>query len=340
MTDQTEPQTQSGPARPADTAPRCTCGHTRRDHSGRRDHRDKYGPLVAGRPWCHACETECIYCPPDDTEAGPIRKSLLPCIPPPEWEFSAVLGAPHGVMLIPDEDAGPIVVRRRVTWGDWEPVKPDHWAEEEASDVPDATPAPAPQLRKCPRCAADERTRGVLHLSALELYPPDHDPDCRVHLRDECARGIRARLMRTPAPESTRWGGEIGHYGAATEYDLADAVLAVPAIQQMQAGHTALKRAHVALAEQAGKDQAALARVRALRTDWLSTGAPPIGTSIARWWDKRLIELNAALDERSDGAGADTARHCGGTLTHPGHQFMRLDVVFNCPGITPQEPTP
>lgn len=43
--------------------------------------------------------------------------------------------------------------------------------------------------------------------------------------------------------------------------------------------------------------RAALARVRALRTDWLSTGAPPLGTSIARWWDKRLIELDAALDE-------------------------------------------
>lgn len=43
--------------------------------------------------------------------------------------------------------------------------------------------------------------------------------------------------------------------------------------------------------------RAAIARIRALRTDWLSTGAPPIGTSIARWWDKRLIELAAALDD-------------------------------------------
>lgn len=58
MTDQT------GPARQGPTE-RCTCGHTRRDHSGRRDHHDKYGPTVAGRPWCHACEAECIYCPPD-----------------------------------------------------------------------------------------------------------------------------------------------------------------------------------------------------------------------------------------------------------------------------------
>ncbi len=58
MTDQT------GPARQGPTE-RCTCGHTKRDHSGRRDHREKYGLTVAGRPWCHACEAECIYCPPD-----------------------------------------------------------------------------------------------------------------------------------------------------------------------------------------------------------------------------------------------------------------------------------
>ena len=68
-------QSSAGPARSGSTE-RCTCGHTKRDHSGRRDHRERYGPRVAGRPWCHACETECIYCPPDpdeqeETEAAP-----------------------------------------------------------------------------------------------------------------------------------------------------------------------------------------------------------------------------------------------------------------------------
>jgi hypothetical protein len=85
--------------------------------------------------------------------------------------------------------------------------------------------------------------------------------------------------------------------------------------------------------------QAAVARVHDLHTGWLSTGAPPLGTSIARWWDKRLIELAAALDEPRDGAGADTARHCGSTLPHPSHTFMRLHVVFNCPGNTPKDPS-
>ncbi|MFE6126645.1 hypothetical protein ACFQ6Q_00010 [Streptomyces sp. NPDC056437] len=63
MTDKTE----TGPARPADTAPPCTCGHPRRNHSGRRDHREKH-PNIPHRPWCHACETECIYCPPEVLE--------------------------------------------------------------------------------------------------------------------------------------------------------------------------------------------------------------------------------------------------------------------------------
>jgi hypothetical protein len=31
---------------------------------------------------------------------------------------------------------------------------------------------------RCPRCIHDERTRAVLQPSAMELYPPDHDPDC------------------------------------------------------------------------------------------------------------------------------------------------------------------
>jgi hypothetical protein len=41
---------------------RCTrCRHPKRDHDGRADHRAKYSPLVAGEPWCHACNAECDY---------------------------------------------------------------------------------------------------------------------------------------------------------------------------------------------------------------------------------------------------------------------------------------
>ncbi|MDH6610256.1 hypothetical protein M2164_005891 [Streptomyces sp. SAI-208] len=68
----------------------------------------------------------------------PIRKSSLPSTPPPEFVFSTVLGArpdgQPGCMLLPG-DMGPVVVRRRVTYGDWEPVRPDRWAPEPPSDA-------------------------------------------------------------------------------------------------------------------------------------------------------------------------------------------------------------
>lgn len=58
----------------------------------------------------------------------------------------------------------------------------------------------------------------------------------------------------------------------------------------------ALKQAHVALAAQAGRNQAAIGRVQALYEQWVKAGPPPLGVLIARWWDKRLVELrNAAF---------------------------------------------
>ncbi|MFJ6559989.1 hypothetical protein ACIQMV_08910 [Streptomyces sp. NPDC091412] len=67
----------------------------------------------------------------------PIRKSSLPTTPPPEFEFRTVLGGQPdsaGCMLLPG-DTGPVVVRRRVTYGGWEPVRPDRWADEPTQDA-------------------------------------------------------------------------------------------------------------------------------------------------------------------------------------------------------------
>jgi hypothetical protein len=60
---------------------------------------------------------------------------------------------------------------------------------------------------------------------------------------------------------------------------------------------TAIGALYAACENQRDEARAARDRVRDLHTDWLSNGAPPLGTSITRWWDKRLIELTAALDE-------------------------------------------
>ncbi|MFG2269104.1 hypothetical protein ACGFNY_04940 [Streptomyces chartreusis] len=73
-------------------------------------------------------------------QTDPIRKDLLPCTPPPEWEFHTVYGArtgTDGCALFPG-DAGPVVIRRRVTYGDWEPVRPDCWADEPEPAAPAA----------------------------------------------------------------------------------------------------------------------------------------------------------------------------------------------------------
>lgn len=40
-----------------------------------------------------------------------------------------------------------------------------------------------------------------------------------------------------------------------------------------------------------------LKRVRDLRDRWVKAGPPPLGTPIARWVDRRLVELNTILDE-------------------------------------------
>ncbi|MGW4270819.1 hypothetical protein ACWEGQ_00275 [Streptomyces seoulensis] len=79
----------------------------------------------------------------------PIRKSSLPCEPPSEYEFHTVLGGQPdspGILLVPNDDSGPVVIRRRVTYGNWEPVRPNHWASEaaptECETVKPTTPYP------------------------------------------------------------------------------------------------------------------------------------------------------------------------------------------------------
>ena len=40
---------------------------------------------------------------------------------------------------------------------------------------------------------------------------------------------------------------------------------------------------------------AAVARVTALYEQWVKAGAPPLGVSMSRWWDARLVELHHAI---------------------------------------------
>lgn len=52
--------------------------------------------------------------------------------------------------------------------------------------------------------------------------------------------------------------------------------------------------------QRADRAETELADVRALRDRWVKAGPPPLGTSVSRWWDKRLVELHAALNPKEN----------------------------------------
>jgi hypothetical protein len=92
----------------------------------------------------------------DQTE--PIRRSELPSTPPPEWEFHTWFPHPDGGGdMVPGQRQRGVVVRRRVSYSDWEPVRPDRWADEPETDTRAAAPAgPAPATNQTAlECAAD-----------------------------------------------------------------------------------------------------------------------------------------------------------------------------------------
>jgi hypothetical protein len=72
----------------------------------------------------------------------PIRKSDLPTIPSPEWEFHTWFPHPDGGGdMVPGERQRGVLVRRRISYSDWEPVRPDRWADEPPTDAAPASPA-------------------------------------------------------------------------------------------------------------------------------------------------------------------------------------------------------
>ena len=46
--------------------------------------------------------------------------------------------------------------------------------------------------------------------------------------------------------------------------------------------------------------EADVSRVIDLYERWVKVGPPPLGTSVSRWWDKRLVELHAALNPKGN----------------------------------------
>lgn len=81
------------------------------------------------------------------------------------------------------------------------------------------------------------------------------------------------------------------------------------------------------------KSEAGAQRVSALYERWLKSGAPPLGTSVSRWWDTRLVELRTALDESSREPAA---------VVHPepNPQASQPRTVDEQPGQTPVDSPP
>ncbi|MFG2503629.1 hypothetical protein ACGFSB_36135 [Streptomyces sp. NPDC048441] len=49
------------------------------------------------------------------------------------------------------------------------------------------------------------------------------------------------------------------------------------------------------LGDQLRQAEAEVQRVIALYEQWVKAGSPPLGTSLSRWWDARLVELHDAI---------------------------------------------
>lgn len=69
-----------------------------------------------------------------------------------------------------------------------------------------------------------------------------------------------------------------------------------------------LNQANTRLARKAGRAEAAVARVTDLQAQWLAAGPPPLGVSMARWWDVRLVELHGAIRPPADEPARTTTK--------------------------------
>lgn len=113
---------------------------------------------------------------------------------------------------------------------------------------------PAPQPEPADGDLRDRIRRAICEASGFEFEADGIEPD----EYGEHADAVLAAILPEPRREAAEELAEDDHLLAAAE-------LRRMADEGQQAGEGgALKRAHVALADQAGRDQAALARVRAL----------------------------------------------------------------------------
>jgi len=105
-------------------------------------------------------------------------------------------------------------------------------------------------------------------------------------------RALAARI-RQGAPWTANADDTAAHILAALDEPAPASVSGPAATQATEAEKTA--RVFAALHRSAEQD---VTRVIDLYERWVKAGPPPIGASLSRWWDERLIELHDAIKEQ------------------------------------------
>jgi hypothetical protein len=126
--------------------------------------------------------------------------------------------------------------------------------------------------------------------AAKRKYGAEHPEPASSPLREEIAAAIYER--NNPGH---RWAEAHPDDRLAYGFD-ADAVLAV------------ILPATRITATLARMSEADVQRVINLYERWVKAGPPPLGTSVSRWWDARLVELHHAILPPEQQSGADQTK--------------------------------
>lgn len=100
-----------------------------------------------------------------------------------------------------------------------------------------------------------------------------------------------------------------------------------PATQAVGAAITLPRRLPASLAATQATEPETITRVIALHEQWVKAGPPPLGTSMSRWWDARLVELHAAIRPTT---GTGCRCHNGDELCSGCHRCP--DICNGCDG--------
>jgi hypothetical protein len=152
---------------------------------------------------------------------------------------------------------------------------------------------------------------GISAPAATEATEPATSP-----LREQIAEALLDHLSRTADIRRSE-DGELAFMPVVTEDErmrITDAVdkVVAPVLARFKETNSGLARALLAPATTeaettarvfAGLHRSAeqdVTRVIELYERWVKEGAPPLGTPVARWWDKRLVELHDAIVPPTD----------------------------------------